>query len=88
MYRLKISIETNHFISVIIARIRRMGEGNIFSLFTLAGRGGGGMYPISGISRGGGYPVPGLGGGIPSQVWVGGYPISGLGRGVPHLRSG
>ena len=35
----------------ITARIRRMGEGNIFSLFTF----GGGGIPISGL-RVGGYP--------------------------------
>ena len=65
---------------------RRMGEGNIFSLSTLAGRGvprprsrwGG----LPHLRSGWGYPVPGLGGG------AGGYPISGLGKGVPHLRSG
>ena len=46
----------------------RMREGNIFSLFTLAG-GGRGTYPMSGW-------------GTPSQVWTGGgggwYPILGL----------
>ena len=46
-----------------------MEEGNIFSLFTLAGRAG--------------VPLPRSGGGTPSQVWVGGYPISGLGGGYP-----
>ena len=76
---------------VFTARIRRMGEGNIFSLSTLAGRGvphprsrwGGGVpHPRSGWW---GYPVPGLGwgGGTPSQVWMvgGGYPVPGLDSG-------
>ena len=56
-----------------------MGEGNIFSLFTLEGG-----YPISGLKwrgvphpRSGGYPISGLGRVCtPSQVWV------------PHLRLG
>ena len=59
-----------------------MGEGNIFSLFTLA-EGGGypipgllGGYPIPGVD--GGYPISGLGVGTPTQVWVEGYPIPGL----------
>ena len=76
-----------------------MGEGNIFSLSTLAGRG----VPCS-RSVGGGYPIPGLWvwggtlsqacgwgephprsgwGGTPSQAWVGGYPIPGLCWGYP-----
>ena len=72
------------------ARIRRMGEGNIFSLFSLAGGTPSQVWV-------GGYPISGLGrGGTPSQVWVGGYPVQGLGRGgtpsqvgggIPHLRS-
>ena len=53
-----------------------MGEGNIFSLFTLAGRGGV-PHPRS-VDRGG-YPIPG---------WGGGYHVPGLGGGVPHPRSG
>ena len=65
---------------VITARIRRMGEGNIFSLFTLAGEG----IPHLRFEVGG-YPISGLGG-VPHPM-SGGYPISGLGRGVPHLRS-
>ena len=53
--------------------IRRMGEGNIFSLFTL----------------GGGVPRPGLDvgeGGTPSQVWGRGVPRPGLddGGGTPY----
>ena len=62
---------------VFTARIRRMVEGNIFSLSTLAGRG---------VSR----PRSRWGGGVctPSQVWVGGYPVPCLGGGgVHHLRS-
>ena len=71
--------------NIFTACIRRMGEGNIFSLFTLAGRRG--------------YPVPCLrvGGGNPSQVWVGvpcirfGWwmvPHPRSGWGVPHPKSG
>ena len=86
---------------IITARIRRMGEGNIFSLFTLAGRGGtpsqtwdgvpcprsGGVpHPRSGW---GGYPVPGLGGRYPAPgLGWGGYPVPGLGWGVPCPKSG
>ena len=60
-----------------------MGEGNIFSLFTLAERG----VPHS-RSGCGGYPIPGLGWGwgvSHSRSGVGGYPIPGLGwgRGYP-----
>ena len=52
--------------SIFTARIRRMGEGNIFSLFTLAGGGTpsqvGGGYP----ARSEGVPRPGLDvGGVP-----------------------
>ena len=66
--------------------IRRMGEGNIFSL-----AGGGGVPHLR--SRGvphlrsevdGGYPLW-SGGGTParSRCWGGGYPISGLRWGTP-----
>ena len=81
----------------ITARIRKMREGNIFSLFTLGG-GGNSIsaldrgYPIPGLGEQGGlYPIPGLDrGGTLSQVWMGrGYPIPGLdGEGVPHCTSG
>ena len=76
----------NDFKEVFTARIRRMREGNIFSLFVSShlDRGGGG-YPIQ--LRG----VP------PSQVWTrgglphpadrGGTPFPGLGR-VPHPADG
>ena len=61
------------------ARIRRMGEGTVFSLFVSSHLDPGG----------GGVPQPGLdvGGGYPSQVWVvGGVPQPGLdgGGGVPQ----
>ena len=70
---------------VITTRIQRMGEGNIFSLFTVVG---------------GGVPLPGLdgGGGTLSQVWGGtpsqvrGVPQPGLDGGgylgYPPVRSG
>ena len=61
----------------ITARIRRMGKGNIFSLSTLAGRGGTPSQVWVG-----GYPIPGLGGGLP-------HPRSGWwGGGVPGVPSG
>ena len=60
-----------------------MREGNSFSLFTLAGGGGGcpipgpdGGYPILGPD--GGYPIPGLGGGCPFCWWGDPHPRSGL----------
>ena len=83
IYDQPVYIET---VSFITARIRRMGEGNIFSLSTLAGGGGGGRrvphprsgwggYLIPGLGGWGGYLIPGLVGGTPSQVWmVGGIP--------------
>ena len=79
---------------IFTARIRRMGEGNVFSLFT---SGGGGGVPVSHNAlqhfpechgaAGGGYPARSspAGGGVPWQVqlggipWPGGYP----GWGVP-----
>ena len=60
-----------------------MREGNIFSLFTLAG---GGVVPIPGLD-GRGYPNPDLDREVPHPA-DGGYPIPGLDRGVPHPRSG
>ena len=84
---------------MITARIRRMGEGNIFSLSTLVGRGvshpksvgGGGTpsqvwvegYPISGLGGGWGYPIPGLSEGYSIPGLGEGYSISGLGGGTP-----
>ena len=47
----------------ITARIRRMGEGTVFSLF-VSSHLGGGVPP----------PQVWLGGGTPSQVWTGGVP--------------
>ena len=80
---------------IFTARIRRMTEGNSFSLFTLARWG----YPISGLDLGGGNPIPGPDGGylIPGPDG-GGYPIllmggtpskirmGGTWDGVPHSR--
>ena len=67
---------------VITARIRRMGEGNIFTLCVnphLDGGGGGVPHPAN---RGVPHPADGGGilswqGGMTSQVWRG-YPIQGL----------
>ena len=61
---------------VVTARIRRMREGNIFSLSTLVGG-----YTVQGLWVGGVYPIPGLGGGVPCPRSGWGYPISGLGGG-------
>ena len=83
--------------SIITARIRRMGEGNIFTLCVSPhlDQGGGALrHPRSGWV---GYPIPGLGGGTPSQVWmegtpsqvwVGGTPSQVWVGGVLHPRSG
>ena len=71
--------------SVITARIRRMGEDNIFSLFTLAGRGG---TPSQVWVVGEGYPIPGLGWGVPWPGLDGGYPIPGVGGTRPGLDGG
>ena len=67
---------------IFTARIRRMGEGNIFSLFTLVG---GGEVPHLRSEVGGGVPhLRSEVGGVPHlRSEVGGYPISGLGRGYP-----
>ena len=70
-------------LSLITARIRRMREGNNFSLSKLAG---GGVVPIPGV--GGGYPVPGLGRGVPHPRPGRGVPCLRSGWGVPCLRSG
>ena len=67
-----------NWVCLITARIRRMGEGTVFSLFVSPHLRGGG-YPISGLGGGGVYPISGLGRG---------YPIPGLAGGVPHPRSG
>ena len=55
----------------ITARIWRMGEGTVFSLFVSSHLGGG--YPIPGLGRGGGYPWPGQDGVTPPRP-VTGYP--------------
>ena len=61
--------------TVIAARIRRMREGNIYSLFALAGGG-----TLSQVWIGGGD--------TPSQVWTGGGTLSQVQMGgVPHPRS-
>ena len=58
--------------------IRRMGEGNSFSLFTF--RGGRG---VPGLRFSGGSPVSDFGG-VPSLRFLGGVPVSDFwGRGVP-----
>ena len=66
------------FIFVITARIRRMTEGNVFTLYTIVGGG----VPPSQVQMGEG--------GTPSQVQVGcapfpgrGYPLPRSGRGTP-----
>ena len=63
---------------IITASIRRMREGNIFSLFTLAGGGGGnsipdpdGRNPSQVWTGGGGGYIILLMRGTPSQVWIG-----------------
>ena len=72
----------SHFVSLIFtARIRRMGQGNIFSLLTPGGRGtpvSGAMSLLSGegvlageVPQSRGYPRPGQG--VP-QSWPGWYP--------------
>ena len=67
------------------ARIRRMREGNSFSLLTCGGGGGGGggggERPISGLDGEGGYPLPG-------PDWGGGvYPIQDQDRvGTPPIK--
>ena len=63
------------------ARIRRMTEGNIFSLFTPSG---GEEYPCPAIGR---YPNPrsGWGRGVPPSCWWGGVGnIPSQARGYPH----
>ena len=88
-------------ISLITARIRRMGEGTVFSL-SVHTRGGG--VPGPGQGRGGthskvqvggsqvqvqvgGYLVSGPGGGG-SQVQLGGYPVSGAGGTPSQVQGG
>ena len=91
------------YFQIITSRIRRIGEGNTFSLSTLAGRGvprprsrwGGVPHLKSGYR---GNPISGLGKGVPHprSRWgvphlksgYRGYLVPGLGGGVPHLRSG
>ena len=75
--------------SVITARIRRMTEGNVFTLSIISGRGG---TPSDVCGWGGGTPsqVWMVGGRYPSQVWmVGGGTLARSGWwGVPCPRSG
>ena len=77
---------------LVTACIRRMREGNIFSLFTLSG----GRYPVSGLDGVVHHPRSRWGC-TPSQVQMGvvphprsrwGYLIPGLDGGIPHPRSG
>ena len=71
--------------NLITLRIRRMGEGNVFSLFTSGG--GGYPYPIMlcNISQntmgqpGGGYPARSRWGGVTLPGPAGGYPVGGGG---------
>ena len=78
---------------IVIARIRRMGEGTVFSLSVQPGPGGG--YPVPSL-EGGEVPHPRYGqGGTPSQVQGGiphprsrGYVPCPADGGVPHPRSG
>ena len=79
------------------ARIRRMGEGNIFSLCVSSHRRGGGGLPPSQVQVGGwGYPFPGPGGGAgarqgqgpTSQVQVGAGAWCGWGYPFPRSRWG
>ena len=74
-----------HCFIIITARIRRMREGNIFSLFTLVGRG----VPCPRSGWGGGNPRSEWGG-TQSQVWMGWgqYPIPGPDGGYPILLTG
>ena len=63
--------------SIITARIRRMTEGNVFTLSTISGWGG--PHPAD---WGGGVPLPRSGqGGTPSSCW--GVPHSQVWTGVP-----
>ena len=62
---------------IITARIRRMGEGTVFSLFVSPHLGGGGTP----VRSGGGYPIPGLVG-VPPGPGMG-YPLPDLGQGTP-----
>ena len=72
--------------NIFTARIRGMKEGNIFSLFRLAGGGyrhpadgwvgvphprSGRGVPHSQVRMGVSHPRPGFGGGTPSQIWMG-----------------
>ena len=63
----------------ITARIRRMGEGNVFSLFTSGGgsgpAAGGGQVQLPGGSG------PAAGGGVRSSCWGGSGPAAGEGAG-------
>ena len=70
---------------VITARIRRMGEGTVFSLSVHTSIGGGG-YPIQGLDGARGYPIPDLDGwGTLSQVQMGGgLPLPRSRWGNPH----
>ena len=82
-----INFQIQYLIRFVTSRIRRMREGNIFSLSTLVCGGGGGTpSQVCGWGVLQTWGVPHLGGGILSQVW--GYPISGLGGEGTHPRSG
>ena len=71
------------FTNVITARIRRMGEGTVFSLYVSPQLNGGRGYPIWPM---GGYPHPSRQGGPhPSRGWV---PPAGQRGEYPHLADG
>ena len=73
---------------VFTARIRRMGESTVFSLFVSPHLDGGRGYPITGLDRGVPHHRSGQGG-TPSQIWVGGTPArSGCWVGGTPARSG
>ena len=90
------SLRSSQWTMIFTARIRRMREGNIFSLITLAGRGGGVPYPRSRwevphprSGRGGGYPILLTRGVSHLRSGQGGYPIPGLdGGGIPFCWQG
>ena len=73
-----------------------MGEGNIFSLFTLAEGGGTPSQVLGGVnhlrSEVGGYPIPGMGWGVPQPGLDGGgtpgTPHPGMGYPQPGLDEG
>ena len=87
----KLQLDVVMNIPVITDRIRRMREGNVFSLSTPVGGGGTPARSSQGVPHLGYPPVrPGLGGGTPpwvppSRTWPGGYPCQkGTPLSIPH----